>query len=243
MLDALQASTFGRPSMMRSSRFETRLPLDLNDIDVTRTEVRKASSRPTQMTYLNLKFKLLNITSKIYERLFGPEEVEYSTIIELDQEIRKEQETWPSRYGEGGSGLEGLGAHDQVHWYILHGHLHQMFLLLHRPFFHKGAGNHPIVSPGHSRNQCVESASVILEIFHVLNTEPKYQPYRWYTTGLATFHAFHAAVVVSIELLSLENPSFSELWTGFQRVEEYFVANSPRSPFARKVLPIIKFLQ
>jgi hypothetical protein len=242
MLDALQASTFGRASMMTSSTFGARMPLDVNDVDVTRTEVRKASSRPTQMTYLNLKFRLLNITSKIYERLFGLEKTDYATVIDLDREIRKEQETWLNSYGEDGRGPGGLRAHDQVHWYILHGHLHQMFLLLHRPFFHSGAGNHP-VAPGHSRNQCVESASMILEIYHILNTEPKYQPYRWYTNGLATFHAFHAAVVISIELLSMENPSFSELWSNFQQVEEYFTRNSPRSSLATKVLPITKFLR
>jgi hypothetical protein len=249
MLDALQASAFGRPSMMRGSKFDTQMPLDVNDVDITRTEVRKASSRPTQMTYLNLKFRLLDITSKIYDRLFRSEQIDYAAIIDLDREIRKEKESWPDNYTDGdsngrGSGFVGLRAHDQVHWYILHGHYYQLLLLLHRPFFHSGAGNFP-VTPGYSRTQCIESASAILEIYHILNTEPRYQPYRWYTCGIATFHAFHASVVIAIELLSVnvENPEFSELWSSLQRVIKYFTRNSRRSPLAVKALPRINVLR
>jgi len=243
MLDALQASAFGRPSMMRAAQFETRMPLDVNDVDITRTGVREASSRPTQMTYLNLKFRLLNITSKIYEKLFGAEGTDYSTIIELDQEIRNEQKTWPSKYSAGGGAEPNeLKANDQVHWYILHGHLHQMFLLLHRPYFHgSSADNHPVAPD--SRRQCIESATSILEIYNILNTEPKYQPYRWYTNGLATFHAFHAVVVASVDLLSMHDPSQSPTWKAFQQVYDHFSKNSPRSSIATKTMPIINFLR
>ncbi|PWW74380.1 hypothetical protein C7212DRAFT_365365 [Tuber magnatum] len=242
MLDAFQASAFGRPSMMRATQFETRMPLDVNDVDITRTGVREASSRPTQMTYLNLKFRLLNITSKIYEKLFGAEKADYSTIIELDQEIRNEQNTWPSKYSADGTGLNELRANDQVHWYILHGHLHQMFLLLHRPYFHRSsAEKHPVVSD--SRRQCIESATSILEIYNILNTKPKYQPYRWYTNGLATFHAFHAVVVISVDLLSMHDPSQSPTWETFQQVHDHFSKNEPRSSNAAKALPVMNFLR
>ncbi|CAZ84742.1 unnamed protein product [Tuber melanosporum] len=242
MLDAFQASAFGRPSMMRATQFETRLPLDVNDVDITRTGVREASSRPTQMTYLNLKFRLLSITSKIYEKLFGAEKPDYSTIVELDQEIRNEQKTWPGKYSADGPELNGLKANDQVHWYILHGHLHQMFLLLHRPYFHKSsAENHPVAPD--SRRQCIESATSILEIYNILNTKRKYQPYRWYINGLATFHAFHAVIVVSVDLLSMHDPSQSSTWEAFKQVHDHFSKNAPRSSIATKTLPVVNFLR
>jgi hypothetical protein len=247
MLEALQASAFGRPCMMRSIHSDAKLPSDVNDIDILRDQILPPSSRPTQMTYINLKFRLLSLTARIAEINFSTVRPAYSDVLELDVTIRRETARWGISYGDPSLSevdQRTLHNHHQAHWYILHGHLHQMFLLLHRPFFQL---RNPEPEYEVSRKQCLESAFIILQVFRVLLKEERYRPYKWYTNGLAAFHTFHAAVVMSMYLLSTPYDSLNlertQAWDGLNEIVTQFEAVVKKSPIAAKALPVVIVLR
>lgn len=102
-----------------------------------------------------------------------------------------------------------LPAHHTMHRHILLGYSHQLHLLLHRsvilsrerPTGRIGRWSTSSASAclqlraSHAR--CLESASALLSLHHLLYEADAFRPFRWYTCGLASFHAFHAAVFLA----------------------------------------------
>ena len=195
MLYTIQSTMMGNPDPTFRASSSVKLPADVNDQDITLLEIQDPLPGPTQISYLLFKFSLYDLTSQICRETFSSSEPSRSVIQNLDQQICLAQETWDSRYISD-STFETLPTHHAVHLHILHAYAHQLFLLLHRPFFARSILGLEI--PNESQIRCIASAEALLDIHKNLSTTPDFRPYMWYTNGLGSFHAFHAAAVLAL---------------------------------------------
>ncbi|KAL7269669.1 hypothetical protein RUND412_007650 [Rhizina undulata] len=244
MLEAFQASAMGKPCMIRADHCDSSLPADVNDADITRDGISAPSSHPTQLTYLILKFKLLGLASKICDQVFGLAQPDYSVVLDFDRQLEAEKASWTKAYGapaHSDDSLDSLELHHQVHWYILHSQLHQLYLLLHRPYFRSSPNG---VLQSESRDRCIKSSLAALDIYRALHENKKYGPYRWYTHGLGTFHAFHASVVIAIWLhCEPDSADWSLGWKALEDAINRFQGIMGRSKIAAKALTVMRRLR
>jgi hypothetical protein len=239
MLYTIQNTALGNPDPSWQLRQSVHLPADVNDVDITLSGICSPAPGPSQMTYLLFKFRLYDLTASICKEVFTATPSRAS-IQRLDQKICAAQESWDSRY-LADSSTEALPAHHAVHLHILHGYSHQLFLLLHRPFFAQSAIG--LDAPNESQIRCIASAEALLDIHRLLWETPRYNKYRWYTNGLGSFHAFHAAAVLAV---ALEMPIYRPHWRKFEKELEdtavRFEASAGRSKICKNAAKIIKFL-
>jgi hypothetical protein len=182
MLYTIQSAIIGNPDPSFRTSSSTKLPADVNDTDITLASIQDPLPGPTQMSYLLFKFALYDITMQICRKTLSSSEPSRTAIQSLDQQICVAQETWDSRYLSD-SALEALPVHHAVHLHILHAYSHQLFLLLHRPFFARSILGLEI--PNESQIRCIASAEALLDIHKTLSTTPEFRPYMWYTNGYA----------------------------------------------------------
>jgi hypothetical protein len=71
--------------------------------------------------------------------------------------------------------------------------------------------------PNESQTRCIASAEALLDIHRLIHETPEYSPYLWYSNGLGSFHAFHAAVVLAVAMLM---PIFKPQYGKFRRILE-----------------------
>ncbi|RDW63333.1 hypothetical protein BP6252_10878 [Coleophoma cylindrospora] len=251
MLYTIQSTAFGNLNPLSQIPNEVTLPADVNDIDITPSGINRVSSRgPTQMSYLLFKFRLYNIAASICTTVFSftksSSPPDLRIIQSLDRKICLVQESWDARYQADiscpyGSPNMALPIHHQVHLHILHGYAHQLFLLLHRPFFAQSILGLEI--PNASQIRCIASAEALLDIHRILCETPTYRPFLWYTYGLGSFHAFHAAAVLAVACLV---PSYSPQWARFttmlKEVLARFEAAGERSIICVRAARVVKLL-
>jgi hypothetical protein len=85
------------------------------------------------------------------------------------------------------------------------------------------------------------SAKASLSIFQALLESPQFAPYKWYTSGLGSFHAFHAAVVLAVGLMNPENQAeFDETKDMLNKALDMFASLSVRSIFCSKAVPVVR---
>jgi hypothetical protein len=85
------------------------------------------------------------------------------------------------------------------------------------------------------------SAKAALSIFQSLLENPQFAPYKWYTSGLGSFHAFHAAVVLAVGLMNPENQAeFDETKEILSKALDMFASLSVRSIFCSKAMPVVR---
>jgi Fungal specific transcription factor domain len=240
MLYTIQSTIMGNPDPTFRTPSSVKLPADVNDQDITVTAIHDPLPGPTQMSYLLFKFSLYDLTSQICREIFSSAEPSRSVIQNLDQKICVAQEAWDSRY-IADSTFEALPTHHAVHLHILHAYAHQLFLLLHRPFFARSILGLEI--PNESQIRCIASAEALLDIHRILSTTPEFRPYMWYTNGLGSFHAFHAAAVLAVALLM---PIYRPQYRKFRGVLEEslgrFEKMAGRSKICEKAARILRFL-
>lgn len=201
---------------------------------------RYNTNQATQMSYLLFKFSLYDLTAEICRETFSSTPPNRSTIQNLDQRICLAQETWGSRY-VGDSSFEALPTHHAVHLHILNAYSHQLFLLLHRPFFARSILGLDI--PNESQIRCIASAEALLDIHRTLVTTPEFSPYMWYTNGLGSFQAFHAAAVLAVALLMpIYRPQYRNFRTVLEETLGRFEGLKWRSRICEKAGRILRFL-
>jgi hypothetical protein len=240
MLYTIQSAIMGKPDPTTRNSESVKLPADVNDTDITLAAIQDPTPGPTQMSYLLFKFSLYNLTSQICRETFFSSEPRRSAIQNLDQQICLAQEAWDARY-IADSTFETLPTQHAMHLHILHAYAHQMFLLLHRPFFARSILGLEI--PNESQIRCIASAEALLDIYRTLCTTPKFKPYMWYTNGLGSFHAFHAAAVLAVALLMpIYRPQYRKFRGVLEETLERFEKLAGRNSICRKGARIIKFL-
>lgn len=193
------------------------------------------------MTYLLFKFRLYKLTASICNIIeIGSSNPSRSSIQNLDAEISSAQDSWDRRYHIDTS-YKPLPTHHRVHLHILQSYAHQLFLLLHRPFFAQSIIGLDI--PNESQIRCITSVEALLDIHRLLCEDEEYSPYLWYTYGLGSFHAFHAAAVLAVALIM---PMYRPQWRKFRIMLEEVVGRfeiaKERSPICLRASRIVQGL-
>ena len=241
MLYTIQNTALGNMDSQRLQH-QVRLPADVNDVDIIPDKVRSPSVRATQMSYMLFKFRLYNISARICQQIFGPVRPSRDVVRALDHEITLEQQAWDKKYLSD-SQEEVLPDHHIVNLNILYGYSHQLFLLLHRPFFNHRLTNTSYEDSLESRNRCIDSAQAILDINKMLCETPQFTPYKWYTAGLNSFHAFHAAVVLAVVWMDPDHqPRHYNIRNTLKDTLTRFESLAYRSTICERAAPILKFL-
>lgn len=240
MLYTIQSTALGNLDPSRQGLYNVQSPADVNDNDITLSGVQEPLSGPTQMSYLLFKFKLYELTSKICREVFSSSDVSRAVVQNLDSQICLSQETWDNRY-LADSTFEALPVHHAVHLHILHSYSHQLFLLLHRPFFAQSILGLDV--PNASQIRCIASAEALLDIHRILYETPSFQPYVWYTNGLGSFHAFHAAAVLAVALLMpIYKPQYQKFKGILVETLDRFESRAKRSKICERSAKILKVL-
>ncbi|ATZ48289.1 hypothetical protein BCIN_03g05180 [Botrytis cinerea B05.10] len=242
MLYTIQTTALGNTESFWTCKNTVRLPADVNDTEITLTDIQTPLPGPTQMSYLLFKFQLYDLASAICRETFTSSIPSERTIKDLDTQICDVQELWDKRYALH-SARGPLPTHHVVHLHILYGYSHQLFLLLHRPFFAQSLLGLNLDVPNDSQIRCLASAEALLDIHRTLVETPANRPYMWYTRGLGSFHAFHAAVVLAVALLM---PVYKAQYERFREMLEGALARfegmGARSRVCKRGARILKHL-
>ncbi|KAF7864294.1 uncharacterized protein EAF02_010262 [Botrytis sinoallii] len=242
MLYTIQTTALGITDSFWTCKNTVRLPADVNDTDITLTDIQTPSPGPTQMSYLLFKFQLYDLASAICRETFTSSTPSARAIKDLDAQICAAQELWDKRYASHSSRAP-VPTHHVVHLHILYGYSHQLFLLLHRPFFAQSLLGLDLEAPNDSQIRCLASAEALLDIHRTLVETPANRQYMWYTRGLGSFHAFHAAVVLAVALLM---PVYRAQYERFKEMLEGALARlegmGARSRVCERGARILKFL-
>jgi lipoate-protein ligase A len=80
----------------------------------------------------------------------------------------------------------------------------------------------------------------LLSIQKHLAESPQFNPYKWYTGGLASFHAFHAAVVLATIMMNPDSQGeFEEIREALRDAVKVFQLLARRSALCEKAVPIL----
>ncbi|KAB8231733.1 Zn(II)2Cys6 transcription factor [Aspergillus alliaceus] len=234
-----QNNTFGGPDQRIHSQ-DVQFPLEINDVDLLTGELSEPTTHPTQMTYLLLDYQLAKISSMICETLFTF--MPKFSVPQIETEILTIHETCDKRYQLDASS-ETPPTHHLANLNILYGHLHQLFLLVLRPNLCRYLQGEVTAETCAARAKCAASAKATLAIYQSLHDLPQYSTYKWYNSGLGSFHAFHAAVVLCAILMHPDSQFEStEIHDLLWRSLETLAALSNRSNFCSKAVPVLRQL-
>ena len=159
----------------------------------------------------------------------------------LDAEIASEQQRWAAVFlVDGEPSL--LDSSSYALWCGLDVYAHQLHLLLHRPF--SRPNNRRIYRP-QSRQKCIASSLVLLDIHEKWTELPRLRSYRWYAYGVVGSCALHGAVTLASCLLermdqetdrSAERRAFDAAVLRLSKLQE-------RSSLYVKAYPVLRQLQ
>ncbi|KAJ5084224.1 hypothetical protein NUU61_008803 [Penicillium alfredii] len=247
MLYTIHNSSFGSLDQQMIAQ-DVRMPADVDDVDLltgpsaSMTSDLSPGARPTQMTHLLLTFRLYRISAKVCETIFSAPHASRFSVAKLEAEILAVRETCDARYLLDTSPEPiSLPVHHQANLNILYSHVHQLFLLLLRPTLCRYLQGELTPDTCASRAKCVVSAKASLTVFQTLFESLQFAPYKWYTCGLGSFHAFHAAVVLAVILLTPESQAeFEEIKAVLDRALDVFAALSVRSVFCSRAVPVVR---
>lgn len=245
MLYTIQNSSFGSLDQSMTAH-DVKMPIDVDDVDLlTGSGLPSTSSpslaRPTQMTYLLLSTRLNKISNRICESIFSFPSSRF-TSSQLEAELFAIREICDTRYQDSNGSTESLPIHHQANLHILHSHIDQLFLLILRPSLCRFLQGEVTTETITARGKCMSMAKTALSNFQTLLESPQFAAsYRWYTSGLGSFHAFHAAVVLAIGLINPESQNeFDETKELLGKSLDLFASLSVRSIFCSKAVPIVR---
>jgi hypothetical protein len=220
------------------SSLGVKLPLDVNDVDLLTGTVSEPVPRLTQMTYFLLQYRLHNISSMVCDNIFSfPPR--YS-VTQIEAEILAVHEMCEKRY-QMEPGVDPLPVHHLANLNILYSYIHQLYLLLLRPALYRYWQGDVTVETCAARAKCFVSAKTSLAIHQTLYESPQFAAYKWYNSGLGSFHAFHAAVILCAMLMHLgnnyeANDTKDVLWKSL----DVFASLSNSSSFCHKAVPVLR---
>ncbi|KAJ5733467.1 hypothetical protein N7493_002253 [Penicillium malachiteum] len=248
MLYTIQNTSFGSLDQQLLTQ-DVRMPADIDDIDLLTGSSNSITSdlsaspsvgRPTQMTFLLLNFRLYKISTKICETIFTYPHASRFSITQLEAELMGLREICDARYRVDPS-QDPLPVHHQANLNILYSQIHQLYLLLLRPNLCRLLQGEIAPDTIEARANCMKSAKAALSIFQTLLESSQFTPYKWYTSGLGSFNAFHAAVVLAVGLLHSESQAeFEETKEILSKALDMFASLSVRSVFCSKAVPVVR---
>ncbi|KAJ9192820.1 transcriptional regulator family: Fungal Specific TF [Paecilomyces variotii] len=221
---------------------DTKPPSDVDDVDLMTAFNKGSQGGPTQMTYILLKFRLYEISAKISETLLSRPDGSPTTLTQLENEVASIQAMCTSRY-RSDNNRSHLPGHHMANYNIIQGYTHQLRLLIHRPNFTRYFQGDRSQAAWRSKDRCVESAKSLLAIYRNLSECPVFAPYKWYTSGLGSFYAFHAAVSLAAVLMEPDNQNeYDEIKGLLSNSLDLFAALSHRSSVCEKAVTILQNL-
>lgn len=204
-------------------------------------ETPSISLRPTEMTYLLLKFRLYDICSDICESVLSKRYVDVDNIRRLDAVLQNEQQSWDSRFFSGEQSEEWPTPPQLAHINVLRSYAHHLTLLLHQQILLRISATDHDSTLRWSRLRCLDSAKSVLDIHAYVHDAPKLAPFRWFNRGVGSFHAFHAAVVlVMLRQKGMEEDCRESIEPALQDCFMRFMSMSELSPFCVKAAPLLQ---
>jgi hypothetical protein len=223
-------------------------PADIDDVDlmeatrflgISGLSFSPCTVRLTEMTYLFLSCHLNRMSNRIYESLTS-KSCSRHYLATLEAELHAIREQCDARYSQD-CFQESIPVHHHANKKILHAQIQQQYLLLHRKALIRFLRGEINPETRESCNKCIASAHTAISIFSELLKDPKFIPYKWYTSGLGSLHAFHATIVLSVlSYHSNSTPEFDRTKEVLTDVIKMFASLSERSTFCGKAIPIIR---
>lgn len=177
MLYTIQNTSFGSLDQQILSQ-DVKLPADVDDVDLLTgptasitSDPSSSPTRPTQMTYLLMTFRLYKTSAKICETIFSHPHVSRFTPLQLEAEVLAVRDMCDARY-QLDTANESLPIHHRANLNILYSHTHQLFLLLFRPGLCQYLQGEITPETCTARAKCIASAKSSLQIFQTLFASP-----------------------------------------------------------------------
>ncbi|CEI63641.1 unnamed protein product [Fusarium venenatum] len=182
------------PSFLLSFPFT--MPAEVDDSDIQADSIKEPSTYPNSMSLTKFKLRLFELSTQICSRLSNSSSCDEATMHHFDGLIGVEQQHWASAYIPSGcpSFLDTAGF---AYWCILETYAYQLYLLIHRPFYHSQS---PQFLPC-SRKKYVESSIALLETYEKLCERPTLRPCRWLVNGMMSFNALQGVVALAACLI------------------------------------------
>ena len=224
-------------SFLLDSNSSSPIEIDLmNDGDITRTSLSNASGRASIMKY---KLRLFALSTKICSHTWDTEQSCENEIDVFNAAIANEQQQWDVHYlADGAPSI--LDTASYAHWCILQTYAHQLYLLVHRPFYRSRSSHFRTLS----KEKCLESSMSLMDLHRQLCEVPRLRNYRWLANGMTSFNAFQGAVALASCLLDRPDTAQQD------RYMEAFGATIDRignlqasSPVCAKTYPVLRNLQ
>ncbi|KAK5170675.1 uncharacterized protein LTR77_005265 [Saxophila tyrrhenica] len=243
MLYTNQNTALGHIAMPHTALYATsRPPADANDEDIGANGPRPTQMRrkATQMTYLLLKFRLYDLCAEICDGVLRKKTPNVDVVREIDKVLQEERRSWEARLLEAAD-TGPMPVHHSAHLNILYSYSNHLTLLL-----HQRQALDPSFDPATAqwaRNRCLEGAKHLLEVHAALNEAPELSPFRWYGRGLGSFHAFHAATLLTHLLrIQFAQEETSDCVNLLKRCLRRFESLAEYSAVCTKALPVLQAL-
>lgn len=197
LLHTYQAILFRDIDMSSLINDQTAMPADANDTDILEDRIQRPSTQPTQMSVMIFKISLFRLSARLCKELSNSTPLTEARLEVLDAEIASEQRQWAATFLVNGA-PSLLDSSSYALWCALELYAHQLYLLLHRPF------SKPInqgIYRRQSRQKCISSSLVLLDIHRKWMEAPRLRSYRWYAHGVIGSCALHAAITLASCLL------------------------------------------
>ncbi|EWZ90824.1 hypothetical protein NW765_016030 [Fusarium oxysporum] len=226
------------PSFLLS--FPSPMPAEVNDSDIHSDTVQEPSSYPTGMSLMKFKLRLFELSTRICSILSGSSIFDESAMNHYGALIATEQQQWASVFLPSGS-PSLLDTAGYAYWCILETYAHQLYLLIHRPFYHSQSPQY-LVS---SRKRYAASSLALLDIYEKLCELPTLRPWRWLVNGMTSFNALQG--VVALAACMMDKPGQGDdtashraiFSAAVQRIESL----QRSSPVCERAYPAIQAIQ
>ncbi|KAF5012310.1 hypothetical protein FDECE_1619 [Fusarium decemcellulare] len=192
MLHTYQGILFRDIDMSFLRTVAATLPADVNDSDIHEDKVAESSTRPTTMSLMRFKLRLFELSTEICSRLSDSPTFDEAFMNHYDGLIAREREEWGRIFLPDGS-PSILDTTSYAYWCILQTYAHQLYLLIHRPFYHSHSPRYLLSS----RSKYFESSMALLDLHRQICELPTLRPYRWLANGMTSFNAVQGAVALA----------------------------------------------
>ncbi|KAF5528863.1 hypothetical protein FMEXI_14497 [Fusarium mexicanum] len=172
------------------------MPAEVDDSDIHVDTLQKPMTYPNSMSLMKFKLRLFELSTQVCSRLSNSSTFDETAMNHFDTLIGAEQQQWASAFLPSGypSFFDTAGF---AYWCILETYAYQLYLLIHRPFYHSQS---PQFLPS-SRKRYAKSSVAMLETFEKLCELPTLRPYRWLVNGMTSFNALQGVVALAACLI------------------------------------------
>ncbi|KAJ3548421.1 hypothetical protein NM208_g1007 [Fusarium decemcellulare] len=240
MLHTYQGILFRDIDMSFLRKVDAFMPADVNDSDIHEDKIVEPSARPTTMSLMWFKVGLFQLSSEICSRLsdISPSD-EHLFMSHYDSLIASERKEWKRIFLPDGT-PSILDTTSYAYWCILETYAHQLYLLIHRPYYHPHT---PQYIPS-SRRRYLESSMALLDLHRQICELPTLRPYRWLANGMTSFNAVQGAVALAGCINNRpEQADTTELhWEALDAAVQRLKALQQSSPVCAKAYPALRDL-